>query len=518
MISYWRKIIRPFQIICATIDGQREDWTFLGLIDQPTEGNTIGSGQGSKTFSFSAGLLLPKLLSAQKIVTSQMLVDMNNAKIKQAFGDNLSFFKWVRGYVDRIDKNVFQGNKPEDAIRWILNNCLHIKYIPTFDIHGGVEVQRIDTSEFLGWKNDKVKNDVLDFKILEEDLLYDPTLTTYTGTILEYIKSCLDMGFYELFFDTITRNGQPYNCMKIRTIPYSSRKVNSKSPFSSTANWAYWDDLPVYTIDDSKRLSDNLAISDREIGNYFQMHFDNNIMGAPGGVMDTFGYGFPLVNTDSAQMYGLREIGGRTKMILNMAPEIINKGPYTSQSGLLQDIYNNVLPILNSAQKQYEISLNEYLFVRREKLAEWFSFPNYECGQLSIVGDEDATIGMKLDYTDREYFEALFFGEMVDASGAIRKENFKEISGRGMEYYIKGVTHSYTYPGFFQTNLQLTRGVPKGGQIADWYAAVRPHFTAANLNYEGEKVLPANSAIIIPCDILRPVEIGDSVTVNKGAK
>lgn len=440
ILNYLKRKIKPQDIISVKIDNQNTEHSFLGFVDHVYESVTTMNQSTGKTLKINCSLLLPKLLMRDNIVNSPVLV--TNEKIKEVLKERTKFFGWTRGLTED-GKSPFVG-KPVEAVKWILENA------PCTNTNLGSDIN--PKTFFDPKKNDFEGKSLLRFQFLEGELLFSPQLSTYSGPILNYIYSCLDQAFYELFFDTTTgEDGLAYNTMTIRPKPFSFRDYNYRKN-KTVRNWLNFEDLPVIPIHSSYRLSEELGINDFELKNFFTVNFTNALIGNASSYLGKFGVQFPVVNLDSITKYGLRDLAV-TSSTINM-DDIIEQ--YNDKIGTEEP------ETIENITSKNEGGMLNYLIDKREKIVEWFSYPFFDSGQISVPYSQKYKLGHRLFYEDREFFDVL-----------------NDQIHRGVYYYIHSVDESFQYGSQPKTTLGLSRGLPEN-IASDWLNANRKKFVGIN--------------------------------------
>jgi len=414
ILAHLKSQININSIISLKVDSRSKKHSFLGFIDHIFESTTSSNNTTNRVLVLNCSLLLPKLLLKDNIINSPVL--SSHSKIREELGDRVKFFKWSRG-MTKDGKSPFSG-KPEEAVKWILEN------VPATNTNVGNEL--FAKSFFDPKKKDLDGKSLLDFKFLNGEFLFSQNLSRYSGPILNYIYQCIDRQFYEVFFDTTTcEDGLAYNKMIIRTKPFSFLNYKEGIENSIVSNWSFFDDLKTTEISSEERIFENLGINDYELKNFFTVNFAHSMVGSSSSYLGKFGLQFPIINIDSIKRYGLRDIQMTSFL----------KNDLTNESKNLQ-----------------------YLLSKREKAVEWFAYPYYESGQLTIIARDDITIGQILNYKDKLYYDV---------------DNGKTF--QGVQYYISGITENFTFGDTHTQTLRLTRGAPKGLAV-NWLNENRPSF------------------------------------------
>jgi len=434
IINAWRKYVKKNSVIAIKIDNKQKKYKFLGFIDQIIESDHSENQSVGRNLTINCSMLIPKLLVRDTIVNAPQLMTNETLKSDPKWSKRLDFFTWLKGYEKDSKENVFAAT-PYKAILWILDNCIATNSEYTFD------GKKLNAKAFI----DPMKTDyngvpLLDFMFLLEEKLFAPQLTMFTGTLLEYIYQCLDRDFYEIFFDatTLKYSGSPVNKITIRPKPFSRKMYRfAQEAKIKNNNWLYWEDLPVRKINKSMRLRESISQTDFEVKNFFRTTYENQLIASASSTAGKFGLNYPVMNLKSMEKYGIRELKTSSRM-LNI------------EGQTQQENYNNAikdekeaLTILEDQAKT--IGLFDKLMDKRNRIVEWYGFPNYETGQITLMGGYDEyNPGERLYYEDKIYWD---------------EERDKEF--KGVLYYINDVSEQANYSqGKYTVTLGLTRGAP----------------------------------------------------------
>lgn len=445
------RLMRPYQLIWVKLNRLNSEYTFIGLIDIPKETINQNSAQPSQMLTISASSILGKTLITESIVGSQILASFvgeeHNARIKEWFGqDGFDFMKFCRG-LDKDGNSVFL-NTPDKAIQWILQNGIRQRKFLIYDDAG--QAHKVQISELLDFRGNADK--ISSVQVLKNEFLFGPELSTYTGNLWNYLEQCIDSRFYEMFTEIYSykkEDGttQTVDKIIIRPIPYSFKKIdkfreNERRGKNLTVNsdeWPYFDDLPISLVTSIRDIrQQNFSITDKEYFNYFTLEYNNSILAPQGSGLSLFGYSPPIINGEGLMEFGLRELKLISRNPMNFGRD--NK-EYDEARRKKGEIGTFEPGAFDKAQ--------ESLITKREKGLEWYGFPYLENGQIIIPGDETIKLGTRLQIADKEYFYVI---DTVDG--------LKPFSGRGMEYYIQSIQHTWSVGSEFQTNLGLIRGIP----------------------------------------------------------
>ncbi|MDQ7818678.1 MAG: hypothetical protein RDU14_16755 [Melioribacteraceae bacterium] len=436
-------------IISAKIDKNAQDHSFLGRIDNIFPRISADGNSTRRELVLNCSMLLPKLLLKDDIINAPLLQEL--PEVKKVLGsDRLQFLGWSRGVKKEGGGNYFAG-KPEDAIKFILENCVATN---TTSVVGRTQGGNLIAKSFF----DPKKAETFKFTFLEGETLFNPQLATYSGSILQYIYECIDPDFYEIFFDTQSgSDGLAYNTFTIRPKPFSFSDYvpqhNDSQSYRVVRGWLNFDELDSVTKTSEQRLSDQTGISDFELKNSFSCNFLLSLVASANSYLGHFGMQYPIVNLKSVQKYGWRHKSLVSKLI-NFD---LTKAKYNEKIESKTD-FNDIAKELADENGGWGKEL-DYQFDKREAGVEWYSFPHFESGTIQWTGDENLRIGKKLIYEDKEYLDP-----------------DEEKIYKGVEYYIRSVTHDFAYGRFFKTTTEVTRGAPKG-LVAKWLNKNRADFT-----------------------------------------
>ncbi|MDR3627627.1 MAG: hypothetical protein P4L45_12370, partial [Ignavibacteriaceae bacterium] len=387
-INLLKKWLKLNSIISIKIDNRSKKHNFLGRVDHVYESTTANNGSTSRSLVVNCSLLLPKLLLRDNIINSPFLY--TNKKVKDVLGPRRTeFFGWMRGAVN--GKSPFAGT-PEEAIKWILDNCpaTNADIGLNFNKNIGRNPSDILTNPFTpksffpGDKKDYKGSPLLDFKFLKGEFLFNPQLATYAGTILNYIYACLDQAYYELFFDTTTvEDGLPYNTMVIRPKPFSFKNYSPQADMGAVNGWINFEDLEQITVNSSMRIQEDLGINDFELKNFFQVNFVNSLIASASNYLGKFGLQYPVINLASIKKFGLRDLTVTSTMI-NLE-KIIKKFNDQMEAGTPENI-DHLTQSEGYGEAGASSTLLGYLLAKREKIVEWYAFPYFESGQITLPG------------------------------------------------------------------------------------------------------------------------------------
>lgn len=423
--TYFRRILKKNTVIAVKIDSRQISYDFLGFIDHVPERITANNRATGHSITINCSMLLPKMLVRDNIINSPALGALKEVKLDPVLKERSEFFTWVRG----ADKESPFTGTPEKAVKYILNNAPATNSAVVVIAGRDYSVQT-----FVGDGEDYTGQKTRDFQFLKREFLYDPALSSYAGTILNYLWECLDKEFYEIYFDaTSDGDRQPVAKIVIRPKPFTHKAFDP----ANLDGWTFWEDLPIHVINSQTRLEETLGQSDFELKNVFQVFFQRDIIANAQSHIAKYGYQFPIINIESVKKYGLRDLTVHSRIANFEVPYKALKDK-TKEDGA-------------DFSKLLDVELKDPLLNKRNKIMYWHGFPHYESGQITLIGG-DYKIGNRLYYEDRQYYD---------------EENDKFI--KGVEYYIDQTSQRYTYPQTYTTTLSVSRGAPTGF-VPEWFA------------------------------------------------
>lgn len=421
-------------LITIKIDSKSIKPDFLGVIDHLYESKTADGSSVGRTVNINCSLLLPKMLVKDSLPNSPVL--MLDKKLGEVLGEErIKFFEMMRG--SQLKDFPFAG-RPINGVKYVLKQTPGTNIINSSLKKTVAEIIDNETQYVDKDKDGKdIKKPVFDFRMLTTEWLFDPSLSVFFGTIYEYIKKMLDTYFYEMFFDTVVgEKGEVYNSMTIRTKPFTYGDIDKKW----SSNWQHWEAIDTIRFNSKYRTREELGTNDFDIRNFIHTTYTQSLIANPQSTIGLFGVMYPILNLESIQKYGLRELGvTSTNMNIKQMTEDKKKA------------------IEDQAKTQGKATLTltdedmNWLLEKRDKVFYWNCCNEIlESGRITALGNSEYRIGRKLFYEDKEYYYP--YDDFVDADGKPQQKF------TGVEYYIKSVGHAWTYGAEWFTNLGLTRG------------------------------------------------------------
>jgi len=411
-------------IITVKIDGRSSKPDFLGMIDHLYEGKTADSSSVGRTVNINCSLLLPKMLVKDSLPNSPVL-SMDKTLGEVLGEERIKFFQYLRGA--QLKDFPFAG-LPIDGIKYVLKQTPGTNIINSSlknTVAGIIDNETKDS--------DGVP--IFNFKMLKTEWLFDPSLSVFFGTVYEYLRKFLDSYFYEMFFDTVVgEKGEVYNSMTIRTKPYTYEHTDMKPE----SNWQYWEDVDTIRFNSKYRTREELGTNDFDIRNFIHTTYTQALIANPESTIGVFGVMYPILNLESIQKYGLRELGVTStnmnvRAMTDEKKKAIEDGKKVTLTG--EDI--------------------NWLLEKRDKVFYWnICNEILESGRITALGNSEYRIGRKLFYEDKEYYYP--YDDISNGDGTSQQKF------TGVEYYIKSVNHNWTYGAEWLTNLGLTRGQAPG--------------------------------------------------------
>lgn len=215
LLIFWEKTLNKGDLISIGIETEH---SWLYRIDSITKIKKVINNQIIKSLVI-AGRSLASLLLDDDIVFAPELV--TNKRAYELLGKRAEFLGILRGYGDsNNDKvtNVFINQPPLAAIVWIMLNMPSIN-IPLVYANYAPDGKVIEQwSETIGR--------IFTFEISQfrVDRLFEHQLNQYSGKVWNYLYSCLDPMFYEMFVETVKIENKPYPQLVIRPKPFDRKR------------------------------------------------------------------------------------------------------------------------------------------------------------------------------------------------------------------------------------------------------------------------------------------------------
>jgi len=462
LLHILKETIRVHSLISIKVDRNSIEYDFFGLINHVYEQNSTDTENTGRTLGINCSLILPTLLSRDSLPQSGIL--FNDPRIIEAFGEaRTQFFKHLRGLTES-GGNVFTGGSPKEAILYILQNTSSFA-----DFENYISLKK--DSPLYGLEDTVTYEKIIDIETLTTDMMFNPSLSTYSGSVLDYVRACIDLDFYEMFFETATywdggNEYKPTNRLVIRPKPYTNKAFDTGTAHENR-NWKYWEDLPTLQFYAKYKVSESIGVNDFELKNFFSTNYENNIFFDNTGFM---GAKFPVIDIASAKRYGMREMHTTVKLLDSTTMEKINKD--------------------GTFQQMEAVDLGENFFEdftkKRDRIVEWYLYPEYESGQLTVIGNSQYKIGRRLRYEDRPYFDRM------------ETDTAKQIKS-GMDYYITGVTRNFGSEGEDRTTINVIRGQHiEDGYIKKWYDENLAKLYKRPVTMEESKAIEEKPLIAVP--------------------
>lgn len=428
-------------IIAGKIDRRSKRHSFLGLVSNPYESFSQMNEQTSRMGIINGGFAMPKLLIKDSIVNAPALATTPEIQNDPVLGRSTEFFAWTRFLKSFQEGEIKPLDKPENFVKWILGKTVNMN----LKVLNGRNV----VSLFPPPNNNEIDyqgKPFWDFNFLNGETILGERLSTFAGTILNYLYECLDREFYEMFFDTTTgEDGMPYNNMTIRTKPFSHKELEGKNYFTG---WNYWEDLDTVTVPRSDQMKVEIGKSDYELKNFFRVNYKKVLLAEALGI---FGLNYPILNINSIKKYGLRALEVDSTLMVDIKPFIsfhnqkIGEGSPEHFSLITIGKKSALSQIGGNMNLQDGDGLLLGLLGKRNKIKEWYGFPFYESGSMTTPYNEEITIGKRIDLPEYSYY--------FPQDGKYYK---------GMKVYAQEVIHTYQRGAFADTKVVVTNGQPDG--------------------------------------------------------
>ena len=430
-----------------------------------------------------------KLFSKDEVVYAPLQVaDPDLLKI---FGPRANFLDYQRGYIDSDDpSSIFLQGDVVTALWWILRN------IPATDVQlegpngDPMAIQNIIMVNKTG------RHNLLAFA---KDIIHEPTLTKFSGTIMNYMRSVIDPDMYELWFDTVPDPeadkgaGSAYPILICRPKPFDFswdwdskgtplKEGNQKAGITAgggggeelpqiiDVNLPFWDDLvsPTsenVTINEDDILTKNIGVSDYEVYTFYNMMASKDPIA--GMLFGAFGYYLPLIDIQMAKVYGVRALLGQSKMFggsyadkrnaVEAAAKRLSEEPL-DVNGIIDWGIASATAVINEAQ-----SIDDFAMTKRDMIWRWNRYNHMMMsGPITIKG-RPVSVGGKAILPDEEtkgfrYLTAPAGTPSLSPVPAMPSLDSNFTTRKGIESYITQWTQNYTFGTPWQTSMALTRG------------------------------------------------------------
>lgn len=431
-----------------------------GIVDNVYKSKSQ-SGNGVRREIKIRGRDATKLMIEDNVVFAPLMAE--SAKLKEMFGDRVEFLNYIRGYVKGDDtRNVFLDSPAVDALYWVLRN------MPATNV-------ALESNGKVTGIRDYMMANLSSFK---EDIILEPTLTQFSGSVMNYLRELVDEQFYELWVDTIpltdhdSGEGSAVPVLIVRPKPFDFAwdVDNNGKPLSRWAgkqlgtNGIADVELPFFedvvsptlgknvTVLEAEILSKDLGVSDYEVQTFYNLIASKDVIGA--NLFGTYGYWMSLLDVTAMKAYGVRPMQGSSRMfwgsfeathdVVAAAAKNLSEGKLTSSGYVQWDI-----PNLGDANKDPNVGIAMDAFVqkRRDMLWRWNRYNQIlESGTVTING-KPVSVGCKVEMPE-EYSKGY-----VDPNG-------KLVKNQGMTFYCVGYTHRYQFGNTpaWTTSLNVIRG------------------------------------------------------------
>jgi hypothetical protein len=481
--SYIYQTIRPMDAVtlgvnCVDQAGNVRDQIFMfGFVDsvyktKSTYGDRVQRGITVRGRDATKLFIEDQVANAPELATDERITDEKALGAKRA-----QFLDFIRGMVGKGDKakNVFIGSNPPEAIKWVLD------YMPAMRIALPYKSGLSEPHEIF-----KVA-----LSAYADDTIFDEQMNMYAGTVMNYFAQLIDPMFYELWIDTLPADsplndsGHDRPIMICRPKPYDHRyEVDSWAhpirydamrydPATGTTGIVLnalptWEALtsPITgeaaTIHEWEILEKGLGVSDEEVFTMYKLFGSKDPIAV--STVGKYGFYFPLLDTLTTQVYGLRELQGQSRMIgfagdwvqrTQSNPKIVDS--YKIGHGAFNIPLIKQGPLVLTFEQVQDIIRGEIYgdmnttgvadFLTREKRDRLWRWNRYnhilESGTATVMGRQ-IFVGTKVILPE----------ETPRPSDHLKNRN----TYAGMEFYCTGVEQSYSYGSPWTTRLTLPRG------------------------------------------------------------
>lgn len=410
---------RPMNVVSVGVD--EGGGLGLGVVSRIQQTKVYSGGQVQSGLTLICQDL-GRLLTQDSIVLASLIAQAYNPfiqKIRAALGDKSPFlvpFSGARGAfaptVDGEGAKTFYGVSVQDAVKFLVENAPSIQ-IPLLGKllglggNGGRLGDYLDTSRSVTTWN--------------QDRLWSDSLSTFNGSLYEFLRRLVDPDFYEIYLEYKPIYGtMPRPMLIIRPKPFDESAMQfAPTRESPGITWndlrTLCDDKENHDISPDEILAEQLGYGDGSVSSYYLVLAKNSLLGNEDQLRA--GVAYPLVDTWAAKRFGVR--------------------PYRATLSLLG---GNVTAQAEgtASQEAFEFEAHEF----RNRLFNWYRLnPFFEEGQITVVGRDRYRIGDPVRLLDRM---------------APRGDE------RGMRYYCTGTSWSWAFGQPYTTTLTLSRGHNNG--------------------------------------------------------
>lgn len=392
----WDKLLNENDLVIMNIEQNEYDPTSPFSRDRP-HNNTVIIGLISEVRIEGSYDNNTKMYRVTGQSFQKAFVNFELKSIRQAGHATMGNLGWLDWTGENESEDSFMYQVHGKTVKQTAQEVVHRfgEYMKYHFVETNEENQKLD---------DFMRNQIIyQFDSWEDDeFLQDPLpITSFEGTLNEFVKSIAAPPFLEYFFDI-----RPYSkgyekvAMNIRRTPFDKKD---------------WENLPTYVLRTRDVINENFGRDDLEAYSIYNVvpEMENEKLAILSAV--------PWFNENLLEKYGYK--------MLEVSSSFITQG---SEMDRDTDAEEEEDP----DRDYYEDSTASRF---GKKLYNWYANnPNFYSGEITVIGHPDYRIGNRLVYKNSKQNEI-------------------------WEFYIESVEHAFTYEEGYKTILGVTRGLRVDG-------------------------------------------------------
>lgn len=403
----------------VSIGYEVEGGIMAGLVDRVSRTRVVVGGQVRQTLQIT-GRDFGKVLANDNVVQGVLTEDDMPtffARIRAYLGDDTPLLVSLPGVwgpqATPDDVPTFQLRTVREVVDWILDHAATMRLPLLAKVVGGTGKpgDYVHTESYITTWNDG--------RIPPSDLT-DSGLSTYNGSVQQYIASIVDSDFYELRMDVVPGDGPLPNIVLIlRPKPFDDDDLQWKSAPVEETPGTSWYELKTlvrkrqhHEIPENEVLQENLGHGDGDALSHYQVTSRFELSGNPDGLAQ--GLSYPLVDLWAARRYGIRTYSATLSLV----------GADVRRKAEGDDAYDG----------EVAAEVREF----RNRLLGWYRFaPYFESGSIRVLLHDEYRVG-----------DPVFLAHIEPAVGG---EN-------GTRFYCAALSTEWTFGGHATATMQLVRG------------------------------------------------------------
>lgn len=261
-----------------------------------------------------------------------------------------------------------------------------------------------------------------------DERLVDPVpLTSFEGSFNQLLRDIVNKPFCEMFFEV-----------------YSDSEGNEKAKFvvrRTPFDKADWLALPINELGSRDVIEESFIQSDLEAYALFNVVPESQLEANLAA-----GTARPQYSQSLVDKYGYKLLEVSHRYLSTLQPVVEDSEPETEEPAVGSgNVTVDAIEARNQGQVEGEDVVDEEnpevqkVKEYSQRLYNWYSLnPNFFAGEIKVIGHPDYRIGNRLIYKDA-------------------------VNGSEWEFYIEGVSHSFSYTEGYTTTLKVTRGLKRNG-------------------------------------------------------